>query len=59
MKPVCHKYKQLSITEREEIAIMNSVGTIISDIARRIGRNKSTVSWELIRHRYKARNSNQ
>jgi len=50
----CHYYTQLSIAEREEISILSSAGASVSDIALKLGRNKSTISRELRRHRYKA-----
>jgi len=50
----CHNYHQLSISEREEISILTSAGASVSDIAIKLGRNKSTISRELRRHRYNA-----
>ena len=43
-------HKHLTIIEREKIMILSSQGTSISDIARLIGRNKSTISRELRRN---------
>lgn len=43
-------YKQLSQAEREHIANLLSEGTSLGDIAKALGRNKSTVSRELVRN---------
>jgi IS30 family transposase len=40
---------RLSLSEREEIAHLNSAGEGVSEIARRLGRNKATISRELRR----------
>ena len=44
-------YCQLSLRERERLAILRSQGVSINEIARRLQRNKSTVSRELHRNR--------
>ena len=44
-------FNHLSITEREDIAIFNSMGLSISNIARKLHRSPSTIYREL--HRYK------
>ena len=49
-----NKFKQLSITEREEIAILRATGAIVSAIARKLNRSPSTISRELRRGTYKA-----
>jgi len=54
MSKSCHKFNHLSIYEREELAIMNSAGLSVSEIARKLGRHESTISRELRRHRYNA-----
>jgi IS30 family transposase len=54
MGTFCHKFKHLSIGEREEIAIMNLKGLSASRIAVEVGRDRSTIFRELKRHRYKA-----
>ena len=43
-------YKHLSITERELIAIYRAEGKSICQIAKLLGRNKSTISRELARN---------
>lgn len=43
-------YNQLSSEERDKIAVLRAQGTSINDIARIIGRNKSTISRELKRN---------
>ena len=43
-------YKHLSIVEREKIAIYRAEGKSICQIARLLGRNKSTISRELARN---------
>lgn len=44
-------YSQLSSEERDQIAILRAQGKPLSDIAKIIGRNKSTVSRELNRNK--------
>jgi len=44
-------YSQLSSEERDQIAILHAQGKSLSDIAKIIGRNKSTVSREPNRNR--------
>lgn len=44
------KYNQLSSEERDKIAILRAKGIPIGDIAKQIGRNKSTISRELNRN---------
>ena len=44
-------YSQLSSEERDQIAILRAQGKSLSDIAKIIGRNKSTVCRELNRNR--------
>ena len=44
-------YKHLSITERELIAIYRAEGKSICQIAKSLGRNKSTISRELARNK--------
>ena len=44
------RYKHLSIKEREKIAICQAMGLSLCQIAKEIGRNKSTVSRELNRN---------
>lgn len=44
-------YYQLSSEERDKIAILRAKGKSVSDIAKRIRRNKSTISRELKRNR--------
>ncbi len=44
-------YYQLSCEERDKIAILRAKGKSVSDIAQRIGRDKSTISRELKRNR--------
>ena len=41
------QYKHLSLEEREDIMVSRSHGKSIGEIARRIGRSKSTVSREI------------
>ena len=43
-------YSQLSSEERDQIAILRAQGNSLSDIAKIIGRNKSTVCRELNRN---------
>lgn len=43
-------YKQLSQSEREHIASLLSEGSSLGDIAKALGRNKSTISRELARN---------
>ena len=43
-------YKHLSITEREKIAIYQAMGLSLCQIAKLLGRNKSTISRELNRN---------
>ena len=43
-------YKHLSITERELIAIYRASGNSLCQIAKLLGRNKSTISRELARN---------
>ena len=40
---------RLSFAEREEIALLNSAGHGVNEIARRVGRDKATISRELRR----------
>jgi len=44
-------YKHLSSEERDQIAVLRAKGKNISDIAKRLGRSKGTVSRELRRNR--------
>ena len=44
-------YKHLSITEREKIAIYRAMGWSLCQIAKKLGRNKSSISRELKRNR--------
>ena len=44
------RYSHLTIEEREEIMCMRREGRGVGDIARAIGRDKSTVSRELARN---------
>lgn len=44
-------YKQLSCEERDKIAVLRAKGLPLATIAEAIGRNKSTVSRELIRNK--------
>lgn len=46
------QYKHLSVEEREDIMVSRSHGKSISEIARRIGRSKSTVSREIRRNSF-------
>ena len=46
------QYKYLSLEEREDIMVSRSHGKSISEIARRIGRSKSTVSREVKRNSF-------
>lgn len=45
-------YKHLSPEEREDIMVLRSHGKSISETARRIGRDKSTVSREIGRNSF-------
>ncbi|MCK5086081.1 MAG: IS30 family transposase, partial [Melioribacteraceae bacterium] len=47
------QYKQITINERDLIAVHYANGFSISDIARMLNRNKSTISRELTRNRSK------
>jgi len=49
-----NKFTQLSITEREEIAILRATGCPVMQIARKINRSSSTISREIKRGTYKA-----
>jgi IS30 family transposase len=46
-----HKYQQLSLDERDRIAVYRVQGLSIGEIARRLQRNKSTISRELRRNK--------
>ena len=50
MKKKNSSYKHLNIDEREQIAYLRAKGDGINEIAKRIGRNKGTVSRELKRN---------
>lgn len=43
------KYNQISTDERDKIAVLNANGFNLSDIARLLGRNRSTISREISR----------
>ena len=45
-----NKYKQLTLSERDRICVLRNKGLSINEIAKRIGRNKGTVSRELKRN---------
>ena len=47
------QYKQITINERDLIAVHYANGFSISDIAKMLNRNKSTISRELTRNRSK------
>lgn len=44
------QYKHLSLEEREDIMVSRSHGKSVGEIARQIGRSKSTVSREIKRN---------
>jgi IS30 family transposase len=46
-----HTFNHLSIAEREEIAILNSNGAKVAQIASKLGRSPSTISRELRRYK--------
>jgi len=46
---MCH-YKHLSVEDREKIRVFHEQGLSIAETARRLGRNKSTISRELKRN---------
>jgi IS30 family transposase len=48
-RPGC-RYRRLTFAERETIGLMLAAGHSVSEVARRIGRDKSTVSRERRRH---------
>ena len=48
-RPGC-RYRRLTVEERETIGLMLAAGHGISEVARAIGRNKSTISREWRRH---------
>jgi transposase-like protein len=48
LKPLSGRY--LSFEEREEIALLKAQRAGVREIARRVGRHPSTISWELKRN---------
>jgi len=50
----CHKFRHLSIIERAKIEIWHKQGMSISEIARRLGRSKGAISYEMSRYKDKS-----
>ena len=44
------QYSHLSLCEREDVMVLRHLGMSVGEVARRIGRSKSTVSRELARN---------
>jgi len=57
------KYKRLTEEERNEIVVMLNKGIGVNEIARRLGRNKGSISREIKRNngrkRYRANNAQE
>ena len=51
-RPGC-RYRRLTVEERETIGLMLAAGHGVSEIARVVGRNKSTISRERGRHAHR------